>query len=165
MLSSTLDPSPSSERGARVRFPPPLVFLIGILAGLGVQHWVKGAAVPIDRTVAIVIGVLIVAGGLALIAVARTQLVRTGQNPAPWKPSPELVVQGPYKFTRNPMYVGMTCVEVGLGVAVNNAWISVLAFPALAAVHFIAVLPEERYLSEKFGESYTRYLAQSRRYL
>jgi hypothetical protein len=57
MLSSTLDPSPLSERGARVRFSPPLVFLIGILAGFGVQHWVKRAAVPIDRTIAIVIGV------------------------------------------------------------------------------------------------------------
>ena len=63
------------------------------------------------------------------------------------------------------MYVGITLVEVGLGVALNNLWISLFAVPALAIVHVIAVLPEERYLSEKFGESYTVYLTQVRRYL
>ena len=55
--------------------------------------------------------------------------------------------------------------EIGLGLAVNNLWISLFAAPALLAVHVIAVLPEERYLSEKFGESYRAYAARVRRYL
>jgi len=63
------------------------------------------------------------------------------------------------------MYIGVTLVELGLGLALNNLWISLFAVPALLTVHFIAVLPEERYLSEKFGESYKVYLAQVRRYL
>ena len=63
------------------------------------------------------------------------------------------------------MYVGITLFETGLGVALNNLWISLFAVPALLTVHFIAVLPEESYLAKKFGESYDRYRAQVRRYL
>src|ERR1700694_2773149 len=84
---------------------------------------------------------------------------------APWKPSPELILKGPYRFTRNPMYLGITLFEIGFGLAVNNLWISLFAVPALLTVHFIAVLPEERYLSKKFGESYKAYRTQVRRYL
>ena len=63
------------------------------------------------------------------------------------------------------MYVGMTVLTIGLGVALNNLWISLFALPALLFVHVIAVLPEEKYLSEKFGDSYRTYLTQVRRYL
>jgi len=63
------------------------------------------------------------------------------------------------------MYLGVTLVELGLGLAVNNLWISLFAAPALLTVHFIAVLPEEKYLNEKFGESYKAYLSRVRRYL
>ena len=155
----------SVERGAQVRFPPPLVFLAGILLGVAVGYVVVPAPVPLNRTISAIGGVLLVIAGLSLIGSARTHFTRTGQNPIPWKPSPELILQGPYRFTRNPMYLGVTLVELGLGVAVNNLWISVFAVPALVIVHVIAVLPEERYLSEKFGASYKAYLAQVRRYL
>jgi protein-S-isoprenylcysteine O-methyltransferase Ste14 len=90
---------------------------------------------------------------------------RTCQSPIPWKPTPELILQGPYRLTRNPMYVGVTLFVIGLGVAVNDLWISLFAMPALLAVHFIAVLPEERYLAEKFGARYQSFLARVRRYV
>jgi len=89
----------------------------------------------------------------------------TGQDPAPWKPSPELVLSGSYRFTRNPMYLGLTCIQIGLGLLLSNLWISLLAAFSLLVVHFIAVVPEERYLSEKFGDSYKGYLLKVRRYL
>ena len=60
---------------------------------------------------------------------------------------------------------GVTLFVIGLGLAVNNLWISLFAAPALLVVRFIAVLPEERYLVAKFGERYRSFLAQVRRYL
>jgi protein-S-isoprenylcysteine O-methyltransferase Ste14 len=63
------------------------------------------------------------------------------------------------------MYLGVTLFQVGLGVTLDNFWISLFSVPALSTVHFIAVLPEERYLTEKFGEPYVRYLVRVRRYL
>ena len=59
----------------------------------------------------------------------------------------------------------MTLIHVGLGLLLDNLWIVVFAGPALAVVHFIAVLPEEAYLREKFGDPYRQYLVKVRRYL
>ena len=157
--------SGSAERGAQVRFPPPLIFVIGILVGVVFQYAVTAAPVSIDRAIGAMGGVLILMIGLGLIASARMLFVRTGQSPIPWKPTPELIVKGPYRFTRNPMYLGITLCELGLGLAINNLWISLFAAPALLTTHFVAVLPEERYLTSKFGERYNAYLAHVRRYL
>ena len=155
----------SSERGAQVRFPPPLVFLGWILLGVAFQYLVAPARAPVDRAISAIGGIVILVVGLGFAASARILFKRTGQSPVPWKPTPELILKGPYRITRNPMYLGVTLIQLGLGLAVNNLWISLFALPALLAVHFIAVLPEERYLSEKFGESYKTYLAQVSRYL
>ena len=154
-----------NKGGAKVRFPPPLVFLGAIVLGVIVQRKAMPLSLGFARGLRVGAGVLILACGVSLVASARILFKRTGQNPIPWKPTPELILQGPYRFTRNPMYVGITLFVIGLGLAVNNLWISLFAAPALLVVHFIAVLPEERYLAEKFGENYRSFLAQVRRYL
>jgi len=155
---------PATERGANVRFPPPIIFVIWILIAIGVYYGVAPARVPVDRMISVVCGLLLIAVGVAIVASARIHFSRTGQSPIPWKPSPELILRGPYTFTRNPMYVGVTIIQIGLGIAFNNLWISLFAPLALLTVHFVAVLPEERYLSDKFGESYKTYLTRVRRY-
>ena len=154
-----------NKDGAKVRFPPPLVFLGAIVLGVTVQHKAMPLSLVFARGLRLAAAVLILACGVSLVASARILFKRTGQNPIPWKPTPELILQGPYRFTRNPMYVGVTLFVIGLGLALNNLWISLFAAPALLLVHFIAVLPEERYLAAKFGESYRSFLAQVRRYL
>jgi protein-S-isoprenylcysteine O-methyltransferase Ste14 len=153
------------EGGAQVRFPPPLIFFGAILLGVIVQRVAVPLSLPLAPGLRVTAGVLILACAVSLVVSARILFKRTGQSPIPWKPTPELILQGPYRFTRNPMYVGVTLFLLGLGLTVNNLWISLFAAPALLAVHFIAVLPEERYLSEKFGESYRSFLAQVRRYV
>lgn len=155
----------SNEPGACVRFPPPLVYLILTLVGVALHYLVLPAAVPLGRAVSAVVGTVIGLMGLAIAMSARILFSRTGQSPIPWKPTPELIFNGPYRFTRNPMYLGVTVLQVGLGIAVNNLWISALALPALTIIHFMAVLPEEKYLTEKFGEPYKSYLTRVRRYL
>jgi protein-S-isoprenylcysteine O-methyltransferase Ste14 len=160
-----MDHSTAAERGARVSFPPPLVFVVAILSGAAVACAGAPAHAPVQRAISLVGGIVVLATGVSLIASARLLFLRTRQNPAPWKPTPELILNGPYRFTRNPMYLGCTLVVLGLGLTSNNLWISLFAAPALLAVHFIAVLPEERYLCEKFGEPYERYLVQVRRYV
>jgi protein-S-isoprenylcysteine O-methyltransferase Ste14 len=157
-------PKPA-ERGAQVRFPPPLVFIGFVLFGMALQYAVAPISFPADRWITVAAGVLMSLAGLSLIVLAHRRFKQTGQNPVPWTPSPELVLQGPYRFTRNPMYLGITLIQVGFGLAINNFWICLLAAPALLVVHFIAVLPEERYLAEKFGENYKAYRAKVRRYL
>ena len=151
--------------GARVQCPPPLVFLGAIIAGAMVHRTARPLSLSAAAGIRVATGVLVVACGIGLVLSARMWFTRTGQSPIPWKPTPELILYGPYRFTRNPMYVGMTLFVIGFGVAVNDLWISLFAMPALLALHFIAVLPEERYLAEKFGASYQSFLASVRRYI
>jgi protein-S-isoprenylcysteine O-methyltransferase Ste14 len=154
------------ERGAIVRFPPPLVYLGAVLAGVALRYLVTPARLPDDyRTIGLWGGIVLIGAGLSLIIPARLLFFRTKQSPIPWKPSPELIFRGPYRFTRNPMYVGLTLIVLGIGFGFDNLWISLCAPIALLIVHFIAVRPEERYLSDKFGDSYRTYLIQVRRYL
>jgi protein-S-isoprenylcysteine O-methyltransferase Ste14 len=110
----------STEKGARVIFPPPLVFLSSILLGVMCRYIVAPARLPVDSTIRIVAGLLVILTGVGLIVWAHVFFARTGQNPIPWKPTPELIFQGPYRFTRNPMYLGMTLVVVGFGLAFGS---------------------------------------------
>jgi protein-S-isoprenylcysteine O-methyltransferase Ste14 len=63
------------------------------------------------------------------------------------------------------MYVSMALLQTSVGLAVDSLWVVLLWLPALIVVHYTAVLPEEKYLSERFGEAYQRYAASVRRYL
>jgi len=155
----------SPEHGARVRVAPPLVSVASILLGVALRYVVGPAPAPTARWISLTGGLVLLAAGIALAVAAERHFIRTGQNPMPWTPSPELILQGPFRFTRNPMYVGITLAQVGIGLAVNNLWIAGLGPATLLVIHFTAVLPEERYLSEKFGDSYEAFRRRVRRYL
>jgi protein-S-isoprenylcysteine O-methyltransferase Ste14 len=155
----------SKHGGAKVGFPPPFVFLLLTLGGAALQRWLWPLTIAAGSWLRVGAGSSIGLGGVALVLSARLWFTRTGQHPAPWLPSPELLVQGIYHHTRNPMYVGITLFQLGLGVALDNSWIAMLAPLSLLIVHFLAVRPEEAYLSERFGESYRNYTATVRRYL
>ena len=151
--------------GARVRIPPPLVYLALIGAGVALRYLVAPPPLPGSRGVQFAVGGALVALALAIGGSAVGLFKKSGQNPAPWKPSPSLVLQGAYRFTRNPMYVGMTLILVGIGFALDDLWLVIGAALFLVVVHYTAVLPEEAYLDEKFGDDYRAYKKKVRRYL
>jgi protein-S-isoprenylcysteine O-methyltransferase Ste14 len=155
----------SKQGGARVRFPPPFVYLGLTLAAVVLERGPLPLSLPLGLSARLFAGVAIAGAAVALVLNARVWFVRTGQHPAPWRPTPELVVQGIYRYTRNPMYLGLTLFQVGLGVALGNGWIALLSPLSLLVVHFLAVRPEEAYLRETFGESYGDYSKRVRRYL
>jgi protein-S-isoprenylcysteine O-methyltransferase Ste14 len=155
----------SRQDGARVRLPPPLVFLGFLLVGVFVHSVVLPLRFPLPRSITLAAGGLLVVAAIALFATALRLFRATGQHPRPWLPTPSLIVEGPYRFTRNPIYVAMTLAQIGLGLLLDDAWIVALSGASLTAVHFIAVRPEEAYLLDRFGEPYRKYLASVRRYL
>jgi len=155
----------SKQGGARVRVPPPLVFLAAVIGGVLIDRLALRWLLPGGMAARIAVAACAIGGGVALALAARRLFVKTGQDPKPWQPTPELIFSGPYRFTRNPMYVGMTLLTAGLGAAFGTLWPLPLSFAALGAVHVLAVLPEERYLAARFGEPYLSYKARVRRYL
>lgn len=161
--------SPSSlseKRGADVRIPPPVIYLAAILVGWAAGRWFAPLAIGIEG-LATRIGAGVIAGlaGVLFMVPAVSRFRATGQNPKPWEPTPELIQRGVYRFSRNPMYLGLGLVQVGIGLGMDNLWVILLTLPALAIVHVIAVRPEETYLEQRFGEHYRDYRSRVRRWL
>ena len=153
-----------AEDHADVRILPPVLFLGSIAVGVLIQF-----AIPLGFAqgsgLRVGIGLLAVALGFAEIAWAFTVMRRTHQDPDPRKPSPELIPSGPYRYSRNPMYVGMTLIQTGIGVALGNLWILLLLVPTLFILQRGVIEKEEAYLQRRFGDSYLRYRNSVRRWL
>jgi protein-S-isoprenylcysteine O-methyltransferase Ste14 len=98
-------------------------------------------------------------------SVAGRLFMKTGQDPTPWKPTTEIISTGIYRFTRNPMYVGLALVQTGLAVAMANLWLVALLPVVLAVVYATAIRHEEAYLERKFGEAYLDYKRSVRRWI
>lgn len=99
------------------------------------------------------------------VVMAVIALKRAGTPVNPFKSTTSLVVEGPYRLSRNPMYLSLTLLYAGAGVLLNLMWTFVLLPGALAIMHYGVILREERYLEEKFGQAYQRYRAKVRRWI
>lgn len=170
MSDNTKKPTSSSENSAgedkaKVRFPPPLVYLIAVLAGYLLDRYV--VALPIDEQTPLRIAsvVLFVVFGALFLLMSFSHFKRTGQKPEPWTSTPEIITVGIYRYTRNPMYVGMGLLQLAFAFGLNSLWIAAFTPLSLFLVYLIAVRHEEAYLESKFGDSYREYLKSVRRWL
>src|ERR1051326_7409086 len=142
--------------------PPPLLYAVPLAAGLGVQPYRPQPLLPSSLRRIICIG-LVVLGFIGFAAVLAFR--RSATSPNPWKPPTALVASGPYRWTRNPMYLGLTLWYLGFIAWVNTLW-PLFALPfVLAAMHYGVIQREEAYLENRFGEEYRRYKATVRRWI
>lgn len=112
-----------------------------------------------------ILGSLLTAGGVSLIAGAEYLFYRAGENPTPSSPSDKLFVKGAYRISRNPMYTGAALIRVGIALLLNSSWFLALAIVMLVVVKHLVVLPEEAYLEYRFGDKYRHYKQSVRRWL
>jgi len=150
--------------GANVWFPPPALYAGAVLLGIALQ-WLWALGFVRGSTLRIVLGAALISAGVALLVGAFSVFRRIGQHPDPRKPTPIIARDGPYRLTRNPMYVGLSLIQLGLGIALENAWIVMLLVPVVILIHYGAILPEERYLERKFADEYTSFKASVRRWI
>lgn len=151
--------------GAAVRFPPPVLPLLTICAGVGLQYLlplVIGPPAPLRYLMG---GLLVVASILVLGLWPVVLFRRSGQSEIPWRPTPSIIEVGPYRYTRNPMYLQMILVCIGVSTMLANGWILLLVPLCVGALQRFAIAPEEAYLSEKFGQEYRDYMRRVRRWL
>lgn len=149
-----------------VGFPPPLYYLVGLIAGFVIQHFYPlYLAKPGHRVIIYTLGGIWVFLGLLLVAWAWLSFRRAGTSPIPHAPSAALVSNGPYRLTRNPMYVALALVSIGIGLLGNALW-PVLSVPvALMLVDVLVIRREERYLDGRFGDAYRGYRRRVRRWI
>ena len=153
----------SDTNAPKVRLIPPLVYLAGLVAGHLVNWWL-----PIDLLPAFpawILGGILLLAGLALAVSAMVNFRRSGTTVRPDRASTSLVIAGPYRFTRNPMYVGLAIAYLGLAIADRSPW-SVIFLPVVLLIIRRAVIAhEEAFLERRFGAAYTDYKMRVRRWL
>jgi protein-S-isoprenylcysteine O-methyltransferase Ste14 len=140
--------------------PPPLIALGAIALGLGIEEiW------PIDGPRHLAGGIAVFLLGFALAGWAMASFRRAGTNIQTRQPATTVVAAGPYRFTRNPIYIGMVVGILGVGLAAGSTWTMLMALPFLVVIDRGVIAREERYLAAKFGEQYDAYRGRVRRWI
>lgn len=146
--------------------PPPLIYLSGLAIGMVAHRWRPVRIVPPSLTpLRWVLGTGLAGAGVALAGWAATTMYRAGTHPEPTRPATALVTSGPFRFSRNPIYLGLTLLYLGVSLLIDTLW-CLLLLPAVLAVMVHGVIErEEAYLERRFGERYRAYRARVRRWL
>lgn len=143
--------------------PPPLLVL-GTLA-LALLLDAAWPAPLFDMATQAIGGGLLLVAGLALVASCAVRFRRAGTNVPTYRPTMALVVEGAYRFSRNPIYVGLCLAYAGLAVLIDSAWALGALAPLFVVLDVGVVAREEAYLEAKFGDTYRAYRARVRRWL
>jgi protein-S-isoprenylcysteine O-methyltransferase Ste14 len=148
---------------AGVVAPPPLIYLAGLAVGFGLEALLPGASLP--AVIQWGLGAVVTVAGVALLASFNTAFARKGTAVEPWKPTTAIVTTGPYRLTRNPAYLGMALVYVGVALLSSALWVLVPLPLVLAVIDRGVIAREERYLEGKFGREYLDFKARVRRWI
>ena len=165
MPSDHSDPTPRSEPADHpaVITHPPFLYGGALLIGAAFE-WL----IPLPFLVpgsGQTPGIVLITIGVALAGWCVGLFTRAGTNVPTHRPSTAVVTSGPYRFSRNPIYVALTLVSVGIALWVNSVWMLGLLLPTLVIMTIAVIGPEEQYLERKFGEEYLTYKRSVRRWL
>jgi protein-S-isoprenylcysteine O-methyltransferase Ste14 len=152
------------EDAARPRIRPPFAWLVAVVAGLALNLVAPLPFLPNDLPHAW-LGEIVFVLALALFAWAIATITRAGSHVQGSLPTTTIVSTGPYRFTRNPIYLAMFLVLIGLGIAFNDLWLPILLVPFALLIRTAVVAREEAYLTRKFGDVYRNYCARVRRWI
>ncbi len=150
-------------RLAKIAFQPPLIFLGAIVLGTAFHTFTRAegwnGGVP-----QVILGILIGAAGIALSMWAIRQYQVADTSPDPKQEARALIETGPYARSRNPLYLAMMLMQVGLGTAIDEPLIVWFSLPALFLIRHGVIAQEEKYLAEMFGDVYLAYKKRVRRW-
>ena len=142
---------------------PPLVYVPFLAMGIVLDFLFPLPLLPNRVQYLVGFAVMAVSGLIIPFVLLEFRKARTDFNPR--KPTTAIITTGPFRFSRNPSYVGLTLLCVGIGIAADSIWILGLLIPAIVVMHYGVIAREERYLENKFGEEYLRYKRSVRRWL
>ena len=163
---SPKDPeSPEMRASSKFVWPPVIYGTATLLSAL--LAWLVPLAVTpgTDTNVIIPIGIAVIVAGVLIVFGATRLFRRAGTPVAPIKPSSALVTGGIYRWTRNPMYLGLSVILLGIGLATGSIWFFIGMAIAMFAVTKLAIEKEEIYLADKFGAAYLDYKSRVRRWI
>jgi protein-S-isoprenylcysteine O-methyltransferase Ste14 len=156
------DPNPVLDAANLGPVRPPLVYLGSILLGL-LLHFAWPLPLVRHPVGALVgAGVVLLAVGLFVTAV---RTFRAASTPVPGnRPTTTIVRTGPYRFSRNPIYVAFSALQAGIALCADSLWLLITLVPAVALMSIWVIPREERYLEARFSSEYLSYKSSVRRW-
>ncbi len=152
-----------ASSGPGIRIPPPVIYVAALAVGFVLNYlWPMS---PLSGSSRYVIGLGLPLVSLHIMPPVLRRFRRAGTPFDVRKAASVLITDGPYRFSRNPSYVSLTLLYLGIGILLNNGWILILVAPVFLVMDLWVVRKEERHLETKFGEDYLRYKATVRRWL
>jgi len=145
--------------------PPVLIYLVPMGAGFCLDFFLIPLSTGLPGLLLSIVGAVLILLALVLIFPALFDFRRAGTDSRPWKETSAIVATGPYRITRNPMYLGFTLIMLAAGLMLDTLWILMLLPPVLLVMRQGVILREERYLEHKFGQAYLDYKSRVRRWL
>jgi protein-S-isoprenylcysteine O-methyltransferase Ste14 len=160
----TLEKSEALERAdsAEVVFHPPLLLLGSVGLGFAMRWLIPAEFLPREWTP--IGGPLLVAASLGVFFWAGITMRREGASIPTGESTNSLVTRGPYRFSRNPIYLSMVCLLMSIGIWANSVWFVGFAASTVALLNWGVISREELYLVRKFGEEYATYKRRVRRW-
>lgn len=149
---------------ARVLVRPPIALVLAIIGGIALDRLLPLPWLPSDLPAGWLGGALFVLG-LALLVWAAVTITKAGSNVPTNQPTTTIVESGPYRFSRNPIYIGMFLGLIGLAIALNTLWLLIVMVLFALILRYGVVAREEAYLERKFGDAYRGYRSRVRRWL
>jgi len=144
--------------------PAPVIFLIFIVLGLAL-NWILPLPILTNLLVVRVAGLLVVSVGFFVGGIAVVEMRRVHTSPNPHKPVTTLVEAGVFRYSRNPVYLAMFVIYIGIAICINVLWL-IFLFPVLLwSVGNWVVKSEEDYLERRFGDVYREYKKRVRRWI
>ena len=142
-----------------------VVFGIPFLIGMAIQ-FVVPFSLPqgIVRQVLIPVGIVLIIIGISFIVLARREFAHFNQPTDPGHPTSKVINTGVFAISRNPLYLGSVIVFLGLALALNMLWVLVTLLLSIIICLYVLIIPEEEYLTAKFGEEYKAYATSVRRW-
>ena len=162
--SEELSLGKSGKDIADIIAPPPVIY--GGLILLGVLfHWLYPWPVLTSFLKSTSIGGGIIIFGFLLLAWSMAYFIIKRTPVDPYHPTKAIITSGPYRFSRNPVYIALSLIHMGTGIGLQNGWILLLFIPAILIIHHGVIIREEIYLERKFGEAYLTFKNATRRWL
>ncbi|HEY8782620.1 MAG TPA: isoprenylcysteine carboxylmethyltransferase family protein [Mucilaginibacter sp.] len=146
-------------------FPPPLIYALTFLLSILLERLFYLSSAILHTTALKYIGGAFILIALLLSVPAIRQFVKSKNTLAPIRPANSLQTTGIYATTRNPMYLGLLCLYIGLIPLLGNLWTLILVIIVILIVTAAVIKPEERYLERRFGQSYAAYKLKARRWV
>ncbi len=151
------------KSGTGIKVPPPIIYLAALISGVVLDYF--WPYLPLHENWGNIIGAVLILASILLVPTVLIRFKKVGTTFDVRKSATTLITNGPYRFSRNPAYISLTLLYLGLGSVFNNVWIIALVIPVLLIMDLWIVRKEERHLEEIFGEEYLQYKSSVRRWL